>query len=209
DRGPALGDPPQRRRRRGRRRPRRRPARGPRARAGRARLGRRGGAARPTCRFQPCPGSDPGHGRRGHVRFADALAAPRFGAVAEFKRRSPSAGDLRPGGDVVAVARAYEANGARAMSVLVDERFGGWWEDVRAARRATGLPLLAKGFFSTAEHLRTARDAGADAALLILRDLDDAQCAELMRDAEALGIDTLVEAHDAEELARATALGAP
>jgi indole-3-glycerol phosphate synthase/phosphoribosylanthranilate isomerase len=142
------------------------------------------------------------------VRFADALAAPGFGAIAEFKRRSPSAGDLRPGGDVVAVARAYEANGSRAMSVLVDERFAGSWDDLRAARAATALPLIAKGFFSTPEHLRTAREAGADAALLILRDLDDAQCASLMLAAEALGLETLVEAHDADELARAERLGA-
>ena len=142
------------------------------------------------------------------MRFADALSKG-FGAIAEFKRRSPSAGDLRPDGDVVAVARAYEANGARAMSVLVDDRFAGSWDDVRAARAATTLPLLAKGFFSTPEHLRTAREAGADAALLILRDLDDATCAALLREADALGLETLVEAHDPEELARATALDAP
>ena len=143
------------------------------------------------------------------MRFADALAAPGFGAIAEFKRRSPSAGDLRPGGDVAAVARSYEEAGARAMSVLVDERFAGSWDDLRAARAATSLPLLAKGFFSTPEHLRTAPEAGADAALLILRDLDDGACAALMREAEALGLDTLVEAHDADELERADALGAP
>jgi indole-3-glycerol phosphate synthase len=141
-------------------------------------------------------------------RFADALAAPGFGAIAEFKRRSPSAGDLRPGGDVAAVARAYEAAGARAMSVLVDERFAGSWDDLRAARAATTIPLLAKGFFSTADDLRTAREAGADAALLLLRDLDDAACGRLMREAEELGLDALVEAHDAAELDRAVALGA-
>jgi len=142
------------------------------------------------------------------VKFADALR-DGFGAIGEFKRRSPSAGDLRPGGDVAAVARAYEANGARAMSVLVDERFAGTWDDLRAARAATSLPLLAKGFFTTTHDLDTARDAGADAALLILRDLDDAACAALMRHADALGIDTLVEAHDAPELERAELLGAP
>jgi indole-3-glycerol phosphate synthase/phosphoribosylanthranilate isomerase len=142
------------------------------------------------------------------MRFSDALSRG-FGAVAEFKRRSPSAGDLRPDGDVAAVARAYEANGARAMSVLVDERFAGSWDDLRAARGATTLPLLAKGFFSSREHLRTAREAGADAVLLILHDLDDATCTALMREADALGLETLVEAHDAEELARAAALEAP
>jgi indole-3-glycerol phosphate synthase/phosphoribosylanthranilate isomerase len=143
------------------------------------------------------------------MKFRDALTAPGFGAIAEFKRRSPSAGDLRPEGDVAEVARAYEAAGARAMSVLVDERFGGSWDDLRAARAVTEMPLLAKGFFSTPEHLWTARDSGADAALLLLRDLDDAAVHALMREADALGLDTLVEAHDAEELARAVALGAP
>jgi len=143
------------------------------------------------------------------VRFTDALAAPGFGAVAEFKRRSPSAGDLRPAGDPAAVARAYEVAGARAMSVLVDERFAGSFADLRAARAATGLPLLAKGFFSTRAHLEESRDAGADAVLLLLRDLDDGECRNLMRDAAELGLDTLVEAHDAAELERAVTLGAP
>ena len=142
------------------------------------------------------------------MRFEEALRSG-FGAIAEFKRRSPSAGDLRPTGDPSEVAKQYERCGARAMSVLVDERFGGTWDDLRAARAAASLPLLAKGFFSTSEHLRTAREAGADAALLLLRDLDDATTASLMREAESLGLDTLVEAHDAAELERALALGAP
>jgi indole-3-glycerol phosphate synthase/phosphoribosylanthranilate isomerase len=143
------------------------------------------------------------------MTFFDSLSAPGFGAIAEFKRRSPSAGDLRPGGDVADVARTYERAGARAMSVLVDERFGGSWDDLRAARAATAIPLLAKGFFSTEAHLREARDAGADAALLILRDLDDGRVRELLGVAASLGLDTLVEAHDAGELERAAALDAP
>ena len=143
------------------------------------------------------------------MRFAHALAAPGFGAIAEFKRRSPSAGDIRPRADVVEIARAYEQNGARAMSVLVDDRFGGSWDDLRAARAATSLPLIAKGFFRTQDDLRTAAEAGADAALLLLRDLDDLTCKRLMHEADALGIDTLVEAHDEDELDRATWLNAP
>ena len=143
------------------------------------------------------------------MRFADALGAPGFGAIAEFKRRSPSAGDLNPDADVTAVAATYEQAGARAMSVLVDERFGGTWDDLRAARAVTTLPLLAKGFFSTEAHLREAREAGADAALLILRDLSDASVRELLQIAASLGLDTLVEAHDEGELARAAALDAP
>ncbi len=142
------------------------------------------------------------------MRFQDALAASGFGAIAEFKRRSPSAGDLRPDGDVAAVAESYESAGARAMSILVDGRFGGSLDDLRAARAATRIPLLAKGFFSTPGELRELRDGGADAALLILRDLDDITAAELLREAHALGLDTLVEAHDADEVARAVELDA-
>ncbi len=143
------------------------------------------------------------------MRFRDALARPGLGAIAEIKRRSPSLGDIRPDADPAAIAAAYERAGAAAVSVLVDERFGGTWDDLRAARASASLPLLAKGFFSTEEHLRTAKEAGADAALLLLRDLDDRQTAALMAYATDLGLDTLVEAHDAAELERAFALGAP
>jgi indole-3-glycerol phosphate synthase/phosphoribosylanthranilate isomerase len=142
------------------------------------------------------------------MRFADALSAPGFGAIAEFKRRSPSAGDISPAARVEDVVPLYETGGARAVSVLVDDAFAGSLDDLRAARAAVRLPLLAKGFFSTEEHLREVREAGADAALLILRDLDDSTAAQLMRTADELGLGTLVEAHDEEELARATRLGA-
>jgi len=74
---------------------------------------------------------------------------------------------------------------------------------------ATTLPLLAKGFFTTRAHLETSRQAGADAVLLLLRDLDDESCRALMRNASELGLDTVVEAHDADELERAIGLGAP
>jgi indole-3-glycerol phosphate synthase/phosphoribosylanthranilate isomerase len=141
-------------------------------------------------------------------RFADALAAPGLGAIAEVKRRSPSAGDLRPNADPGELARAFEQVGAAAVSVLVDERFGGSWEDLRAARGAASLPLLAKGFFSDREALSEARTAGADAVLLLLRDLGDATVRELFAWAAGLGLETLVEAHDNAELERATALGA-
>ena len=142
-------------------------------------------------------------------RFEDALRTPGLGAIAEIKRRSPSAGDLRPGADPARIAPAYATAGAAAISVLVDERFGGTWDDLRAARAATDAPLLAKGFFSTAEHLRTAKEAGADAVLLLLRDLDDEAVRALLREARGLALDTLVEAHDADELRRAIAVDAP
>jgi indole-3-glycerol phosphate synthase/phosphoribosylanthranilate isomerase len=117
-------------------------------------------------------------------------------------------GDIRPDARIEDVVPAYAANGASAVSVLVDERFAGSISDLAAARSATAVPLLAKGFFSTEEQLREVREAGADAALLILRDLDDATAARLMAYAAAIGLDTLVEAHDAAELERAVALDA-
>jgi indole-3-glycerol phosphate synthase/phosphoribosylanthranilate isomerase len=142
------------------------------------------------------------------LRFAEALRQPGLGVVAEVKRRSPSAGDLQPDADPAVLAASFEAAGAAAVSILVDERFGGSIDDLRAARAATELPLLAKGFFSTAAELEALRDAGADAALLLLRDLDDQITVEMMQTSRALGIDALVEAHDSDELQRAVDLSA-
>jgi indole-3-glycerol phosphate synthase/phosphoribosylanthranilate isomerase len=141
-------------------------------------------------------------------RFREALGGPGLAGIAEVKRRSPSAGDLRPDADPAGLAAAFGDAGAAAVSILVDHRFGGSIADLAAARAATGVPLLAKGFFSTEEHLDEVRAAGADAALLILRDLDDRAAARLRAYAERIGLDPLVEAHDAEELRRAVALGA-
>jgi indole-3-glycerol phosphate synthase/phosphoribosylanthranilate isomerase len=142
------------------------------------------------------------------MRFADALAESGLRAIAEVKRRSPSAGDLRPDADPAQLAAQFASAGAAAISVLVDERFGGTIDDLRAARAATDAPLLGKGFFSKEEQLLELRDAGADAILLILRDLDDATTARLLAYAQELGIDALVEAHDADELQRAMQLDA-
>jgi indole-3-glycerol phosphate synthase/phosphoribosylanthranilate isomerase len=141
-------------------------------------------------------------------RFRDALAAPGLGAIAEVKRRSPSAGDLRPDADPAHLAAQFATAGAAAVSVLVDERFGGSVDDLRAARAATTAPLLAKGFFRDEDDLRTLKLAGADAALVILRDVDDERAARLLTYARELGLETLVEAHDGIELDRAVALGA-
>ncbi len=177
-------------------RTRARPPRRARARPRGRRLRRRGRAARRAGRV---------HAGGGRMRFADALRQPGLGAIAEFKRRSPSLGDIRPNARVEDLVPAYSANGAAAISVLVDERFAGSLDDLRAARAVTDTPLLAKGFFTEEAQLEELRGAGADAALLILRDLDDARTARLMRKAEQLGLDTLVEAHDIDELARAIA----
>ena len=141
-------------------------------------------------------------------RFRDALAAPGLGAIAEVKRRSPSAGDLRPDAEPARLAAQFANAGAAAISILVDERFGGSLEDLKAARAATSAPLLAKGFFAEELDLLKLKVAGADAALVILRDIDDQRAAALLSYAGELGVETLVEAHDANELHRAVALGA-
>ena len=137
-------------------------------------------------------------------RFSDALAGAGLGAIAEIKRRSPSARRHPAGRRSGAARRALRARPApprsRSSSTSASAAAG-----TTCAPRAptTSVPLLAKGFFSTRGDLRTATEAGADAVLLLLRDLDDAQTRTLMRIAGELGLDTLVEAHDAEELERA------
>ena len=141
-------------------------------------------------------------------RFRDALAAPGLGAIAEVKRRSPSAGDLRPDADPARLAAQFANAGAAAVSILVDERFGGTLDDLRAARAATTTPLLAKGFFTEELDLLKVKLAGADAALILLRDVDDARAASLISYGRELGLEALVEAHDANELQRAVALEA-
>jgi indole-3-glycerol phosphate synthase/phosphoribosylanthranilate isomerase len=141
-------------------------------------------------------------------RFRDALAGPGVATIAEVKRRSPSAGDLRPDAEPAQLAAAFEQAGAAAVSVLVDERFAGTVDDLRAARATASLPLLAKGFFRQEAQLDDVREAGADAALLLLRDLDDRAARRLMAHAARIGLDVLAEAHDAGELERAVALDA-
>src|SRR5688500_4074191 len=142
------------------------------------------------------------------MRFRDALAEPGLSAIAEIKRRSPSAGDLRPDADPTLLARELEAGGAAAISILVDERFAGSHGDLAAARAGTALPILAKGFFRDPAELAELQRLGADAVLLLLRDLDDLTAAELMGVARDLSLDALVEAHTAQELDRAVRLGA-
>jgi indole-3-glycerol phosphate synthase len=146
-----------------------------------------------------------GPGGRGRLRAA--LARPGIGVIAEFKRRSPSAGELRPGADVRAIASAYEQAGASAISVLTEQdNFAGSLADLRAARAACSLPILRKDFIVDPYQLYEARAAGADAVLLIVAALQDGELAELQERARALGLDTLVEVHDRDELTRAAAI---
>jgi indole-3-glycerol phosphate synthase len=141
--------------------------------------------------------------------FAGALRdAASVALIAEYKRRSPSAGPIASG-EVVEVAREYAAAGAQAMSVLTDaEYFGGRLEDLTEARAAAGLPVLRKDFVIDGAQLIEARAAGADAVLLIVRILDDHALRDLLACTADLGMAALVEAHDADEVERALAAGA-
>jgi indole-3-glycerol phosphate synthase len=146
-------------------------------------------------------------GGRRHMRAA--LTQPGIAVIAEFKRRSPSAGTLREGADVNAVVRAYERGGAAAVSVLTEgPSFAGSLEDLRLARRACQLPILRKDFIIDPYQLHEARAAEADAVLLIVAALRDEQIASLALTARELGLEVLVEVHDRDELGRALETGA-
>jgi len=129
--------------------------------------------------------------------------------IAEFKRRSPSAGALREQPDLAEIVGAYERGGAVAVSVLTEgPNFEGALDDLRAAREACALPLLRKDFVVDAYQLHEASTAGADAVLLIVAALAQPELASLHAQALDLGLDVLVEVHDREELERALAIGA-
>jgi indole-3-glycerol phosphate synthase len=141
--------------------------------------------------------------------FRAALAAPGVALVAEVKRRSPSAGAIRPDLDPAALAAAYARGGAAAVSVLTEPlHFGGSKEDLRAARAAVGLPVLRKDFVTTAYQVWEARAWGADAVLLIVAALEGARLAGLLAEAAAAGLDALVEVHTRAEAEVAAAAGA-
>jgi indole-3-glycerol phosphate synthase len=139
--------------------------------------------------------------------FSEALVRPGLSLIAEFKRRSPSTGEIRPGAEVAEVVQAYERGGAAALSVLTDESaFGGSLDDLRAARAASSLPILRKDFTIDAYQLYEAALSGADAVLLIVAALGDEQLADLHRHARSIDLDCLVEIHDETELERALEL---
>jgi len=145
----------------------------------------------------------------GSGRLRDALRAPGIGVIAEFKRRSPSAGTLREAPDLVEIVSAYERGGAVAVSVLTEgPNFEGALEDLRLARATCALPLLRKDFVVDPYQLYEAIAAGADAVLLIVAALDQEQLASLHGEARSIGLDVLVEVHDRDELQRALAVGA-
>jgi indole-3-glycerol phosphate synthase len=138
-----------------------------------------------------------------------ALTRPGIAVIAEFKRRSPSAGTLRQGADLDEIVSAYARGGASALSVLTEEpNFGGSLDDLRAARELCEVPILRKDFVVDEYQLIESRAAGADAVLLIVAALEDEALARLHDAARALGLDVLVEVHDGDELARALHVGA-
>jgi indole-3-glycerol phosphate synthase len=141
--------------------------------------------------------------------FSEALIAPGVSLIAEMKRASPSRGPIRPDADVTSIVRAYEQGGAAACSILTEPQFfGGSLDDLRAARAACTLPLLRKDFIVDCYQLAEARLAGADAALLIVAALEEAEFAELLHFGGELGLDLLVEAHTEDEVQAAVDGGA-
>ena len=148
-------------------------------------------------------------GREGARPFNEALVRPGLSLIAEFKRRSPSAGDLRSGAGVAETVRGFERGGAAALSILTEERqFGGSLHDLRAAREAADLPILRKDFIVDPYQLYEAAANGADAVLLIVAALADVELARLYQQARELDLDCLVEVHDEAELERALEIDA-
>ena len=146
---------------------------------------------------------------RGEAFLTALSRSGRPNVIAECKRRSPSRGVLAPNYDPVAIARQYEAGGAAAISVLTEPTFfDGSLKHLAAVRQAVMLPLLRKDFIVDEYQLLEARAQGADAALLIVAALAQADLVRLQRRAWELGLAALVEVHDEDELARAIDGGA-
>lgn len=141
--------------------------------------------------------------------FRKALQAKPVGLIAEVKRRSPSVGVIREPFNPAAIARAYEAGGAQALSVLMDGKyFGGGEADFRAVRAAVKLPLLYKEFVVDPWQVWHARSLGASAVLLIVAALKKAKLVSLQKLIRELGMEPLIEVHDAAEFELAVAVGA-
>jgi indole-3-glycerol phosphate synthase len=139
--------------------------------------------------------------------FREALSRPGMSVIAEHKRRSPSAGEIREGATVTEIVEAYERGGAAALSVLTEGRhFGGSLEDLSEALRASRLPILRKDFIIDAYQVYESAANGADAILLIVAAVSPEELAALHHEAAALDLDVLVEVHDEEELDTALAV---
>ncbi|MFC4711391.1 indole-3-glycerol phosphate synthase TrpC [Planococcus dechangensis] len=141
-------------------------------------------------------------------KLIDNLRASR-GVISEIKRASPSKGAIRMEVDVEEQARKYESAGAAAISVLTDEQyFKGSIEDLRKVARIVSVPVLCKDFMVSEIQIERAKAAGATIILLIVAALKDEELERLFRYADSLGLEVLVEVHDAAELEKAISLGA-
>ena len=143
-------------------------------------------------------------------RSGASWSSDRPAVIAEIKKASPSKGVLREHFDPAAIAASYAENGAACLSVLTDAQyFQGSLQDLVAARASSGLPVLRKDFVVDGYQIFQARASGADAILLIVAALSDAQLIDYEAIAAALGMAVLVEVHDATELKRALSLKTP
>ena len=157
-------------------------------------------------------GKDPGKLVKGLPKprnFIKAFRKGKFSLIAEIKKASPSAGVIREDFDPITLAKVYEESGASALSVLTDEKFfQGKLPDLEFAKQSTTIPVLRKDFIIDEAQVYESRIAGADALLLIARILNDSELNKMIELTKELGMQALVEVHNAEEVERVLKAGA-